>query len=205
MVTIIAEGITHIDAKGDGRHFISNGKDQAVKLWDLRRCHSQADLARGVSSMRGLPRYQWCADLWELDPRLQCRQHQDRATSAAAGHLLHARPVPLPVVRPLSCFVIRRPDPTGFSARLLLASLQSLIQTAFQAQQVVSWPRLWPILAWHHCSSSGSRQWRELHSPHFLAALQGLPVDGIPGEPPQHRAPPRRLPHDVRAVLHPTC
>jgi DDB1- and CUL4-associated factor 11 len=56
-----AEGVTHIDAKGDGRHFISNGKDQAVKLWDLRRCHSQADLARGVASMRGLPRYQWCA------------------------------------------------------------------------------------------------------------------------------------------------
>lgn len=27
-----AEGVTHLDPKGDGRHFISNGKDQAVKV-----------------------------------------------------------------------------------------------------------------------------------------------------------------------------
>ena len=32
------EGITHIDSKGDGRHLISNGKDQACKLWDIRKC-----------------------------------------------------------------------------------------------------------------------------------------------------------------------
>lgn len=57
---VSAEGVTHIDAKGDGRHFISNGKDQAVKLWDMRRSHSQMDLVHGVASMRGLPRYQWC-------------------------------------------------------------------------------------------------------------------------------------------------
>ncbi|KAK9810228.1 hypothetical protein WJX72_007006 [[Myrmecia] bisecta] len=30
------EGITHIDPKGDGRYFISNCKDQSIKLWDLR-------------------------------------------------------------------------------------------------------------------------------------------------------------------------
>lgn len=53
--------MTSLDPKGDGRHFISNGKDQAVKLWDLRRSHGQADLTRGVSSMRGLPHFQWCA------------------------------------------------------------------------------------------------------------------------------------------------
>lgn len=58
--SITAEGVTSLDPKGDGRHFISNGKDQTVKLWDLRRAHSQADLARGVTSMRGLPRFQWC-------------------------------------------------------------------------------------------------------------------------------------------------
>ncbi len=32
-----AEGITFIDSKMDGHYIISNGKDQAIKLWDLRK------------------------------------------------------------------------------------------------------------------------------------------------------------------------
>lgn len=31
------EGLTYIDSKGDGRHVISNAKDQTMKLWDLRK------------------------------------------------------------------------------------------------------------------------------------------------------------------------
>jgi WD repeat-containing protein 23 len=31
------EGITYIDSKGDGRYCLSNGKDQSMKLWDLRK------------------------------------------------------------------------------------------------------------------------------------------------------------------------
>jgi len=30
------QGITHISPMGDGRYFISNGKDQCIKLWDIR-------------------------------------------------------------------------------------------------------------------------------------------------------------------------
>uniref|UniRef100_A0A1B6CJX3 DDB1- and CUL4-associated factor 11 n=1 Tax=Clastoptera arizonana TaxID=38151 RepID=A0A1B6CJX3_9HEMI len=30
------DGITFIDPKGDGTHFISNSKDQSIKLWDVR-------------------------------------------------------------------------------------------------------------------------------------------------------------------------
>lgn len=30
------EGITFVQPKGDGRYCLSNGKDQATKLWDLR-------------------------------------------------------------------------------------------------------------------------------------------------------------------------
>ena len=34
------EGITHISSKGDGLHLISNGKDQCIKLWDIRKLKS---------------------------------------------------------------------------------------------------------------------------------------------------------------------
>ncbi|XP_058083315.1 LEC14B homolog [Magnolia sinica] len=36
------EGITFIDSRGDGRYFISNGKDQTIKLWDIRKMTSNA-------------------------------------------------------------------------------------------------------------------------------------------------------------------
>ncbi|PCH02162.1 hypothetical protein PENOC_044640 [Penicillium occitanis (nom. inval.)] len=31
------EGLTYVDSKGDGRYVLSNGKDQSMKLWDLRK------------------------------------------------------------------------------------------------------------------------------------------------------------------------
>lgn len=34
------EGITFIDSRGDGRYFISNSKDQSIKLWDVRKMSS---------------------------------------------------------------------------------------------------------------------------------------------------------------------
>lgn len=30
------DGITFIDSREDGRHLISNSKDQSIKLWDVR-------------------------------------------------------------------------------------------------------------------------------------------------------------------------
>jgi len=36
------EGVTFIDSRGDGRYFISNGKDQTIKLWDIRKMSSSA-------------------------------------------------------------------------------------------------------------------------------------------------------------------
>ena len=36
------EGITFIDSRRDGRYFISNGKDQSIKLWDIRRMSADA-------------------------------------------------------------------------------------------------------------------------------------------------------------------
>ncbi|XP_057782548.1 LEC14B protein [Salvia miltiorrhiza] len=41
------EGVTFIDSRGDGRYLISNGKDQAIKLWDIRKMSSNATYYRG--------------------------------------------------------------------------------------------------------------------------------------------------------------
>lgn len=38
-----AEGITYVTSKGDNRYLASNGKDQKMLLWDLRRMHSQQE------------------------------------------------------------------------------------------------------------------------------------------------------------------
>lgn len=38
------EGITYVSAKGDGRYVISNGKDQTLRLWDLRQMRSNHDM-----------------------------------------------------------------------------------------------------------------------------------------------------------------
>ncbi|GAA5908642.1 hypothetical protein JCM6882_003702 [Rhodosporidiobolus microsporus] len=40
------EGITFVSPKGDGRYVLSNGKDQGMKLWDLRMMTSDADFSR---------------------------------------------------------------------------------------------------------------------------------------------------------------
>ncbi|KAH7923909.1 WD40 repeat-like protein [Leucogyrophana mollusca] len=43
------EGITNVSAKGDGRYIISNGKDQALRLWDLRKMCSSEDFDNGAN------------------------------------------------------------------------------------------------------------------------------------------------------------
>ncbi|KAL1825900.1 hypothetical protein ACET3Z_012678 [Daucus carota] len=37
------EGVTYLDSRGDGRYLISNGKDQTIKLWDIRRMSSSSN------------------------------------------------------------------------------------------------------------------------------------------------------------------
>lgn len=34
------EGITHVDARGDGRYFCSNAKDSTIRVWDVRKMAS---------------------------------------------------------------------------------------------------------------------------------------------------------------------
>ncbi|KAG1757821.1 WD40-repeat-containing domain protein [Suillus lakei] len=50
------EGITNVSAKGDGRYIISNGKDQALRLWDLRKMCSSEDFDNGASPYGHYPK-----------------------------------------------------------------------------------------------------------------------------------------------------
>ncbi|KAI6047837.1 WD40-repeat-containing domain protein [Pisolithus marmoratus] len=53
------EGITNVSAKGDGRYIISNGKDQALRLWDLRKMRSSEEFDRLPKRSYGAPGYDY--------------------------------------------------------------------------------------------------------------------------------------------------
>jgi WD repeat-containing protein 23 len=70
------EGITYIDSKGDGRYILSNGKDQSMKLWDIRnamttaRFHSE-DVSRTTRRREYEYDYRWedyDEDMWFPHP-----------------------------------------------------------------------------------------------------------------------------------------
>ncbi|XP_015789534.1 DDB1- and CUL4-associated factor 11 isoform X2 [Tetranychus urticae] len=50
------DGITYIDPKGDGRHLISNCKDQTIKLWDMRVFSPSSEVD---NSRRIIPKSDW--------------------------------------------------------------------------------------------------------------------------------------------------
>jgi WD40 repeat protein len=53
------EGITYVSAKGDGRYVISNGKDQALRLWDLRKMRTNAEHEAVERNHYGIPNFNY--------------------------------------------------------------------------------------------------------------------------------------------------
>merc|ERR1719394_1662241 len=54
------DGIAYISPKGDGRHLISNSKDQSIKLWDLRRFSDKSTIEQGLKAVSGQRwEYRW--------------------------------------------------------------------------------------------------------------------------------------------------
>ncbi|KAF8591926.1 WD40 repeat-like protein [Ramaria rubella] len=53
------EGITYVSAKGDGRYVISNGKDQSMRLWDLRKMASNSDFETFQDDNYGQPSFDY--------------------------------------------------------------------------------------------------------------------------------------------------
>ena len=72
-----SDGVTYIDSRGDGRHLISNSKDQTIKLWDLR-CFSgreSVQQARQVVRLSQNWDYRW-------------QSHPSRRTKRAGKHVV---------------------------------------------------------------------------------------------------------------------
>nr|PNR62558.1 hypothetical protein PHYPA_000982 [Physcomitrium patens] len=80
------EGITFIDSRKDGRCFISNGKDQTIKLWDIRKMTSgPASCKKG----RKIPSFAWDYR-WMDYPGMgrDVRHPYDQSLMTYKGHLV---------------------------------------------------------------------------------------------------------------------
>lgn len=74
------EGITFIDSRGDGRYFISNGKDQTIKLWDIRKMSSNNTCSPRRS-------YDWDYRWMDYPPKLREMRHpNDQSLATYRGH-----------------------------------------------------------------------------------------------------------------------
>lgn len=75
------EGITFINSRGDGRYFISNGKDQCTKLWDIRKMSSDATCAPRLRN------FDWDYRWMEYPMNLRHKKHpNDQSVSTFRGH-----------------------------------------------------------------------------------------------------------------------
>ncbi|CAK9151000.1 unnamed protein product [Ilex paraguariensis] len=75
------EGITFIDSRGDGRYFISNSKDQTIKLWDIRKMSSKA------SCYAGFRNYEWDYRWMDYPPQARDLKHPcDQSVATYKGH-----------------------------------------------------------------------------------------------------------------------
>ncbi|KAF5368500.1 hypothetical protein D9758_002148 [Tetrapyrgos nigripes] len=78
------EGITYVSAKGDGRYVLSNGKDQAMRLWDLRKMRSSAEFDTFSDKVYGVSNFDY---RYPNYPRPKHRAHpQDCSVMTYRGH-----------------------------------------------------------------------------------------------------------------------
>lgn len=75
------EGITFIDSRGDGRYFISNGKDQTIKLWDIRKMSSNNTWGPGRQF------HDWDYRWMDYPANLREKKHpKDQSLTTYRGH-----------------------------------------------------------------------------------------------------------------------
>ncbi|KAL3531393.1 hypothetical protein ACH5RR_010715 [Cinchona calisaya] len=75
------EGITFLDSRGDSRYFISNGKDQTIKLWDIRNMSSNSPCNLGFRN------YEWDYRWMDYPPQARELKHPgDQSVATYRGH-----------------------------------------------------------------------------------------------------------------------
>ncbi|XP_042491429.1 LEC14B protein [Macadamia integrifolia] len=76
------EGITFIDSRGDGCYFISNGKDQTIKLWDIRKMSSD-----DVTCNARFRNYEWDYRWMDYPDQARDLRHPgDQSLATFRGH-----------------------------------------------------------------------------------------------------------------------
>lgn len=78
------EGVTYLDSKGDGRYCISNGKDQSLKLWDLRKMVSTTEFDSLPSKDYGLRQWDY-RNMYYKKPRYDSHPN-DCSVMTYRGH-----------------------------------------------------------------------------------------------------------------------
>ena len=87
-----AEGLTHIDSRGDGRYACTNSKDQTLKLWDTRRMGDAEEHATRCRARRwppaGVPRFRGWDYRWMRYPgtNLRFNHPSDCSVATFRGH-----------------------------------------------------------------------------------------------------------------------
>jgi DDB1- and CUL4-associated factor 11 len=79
------EGLTYIDSKGDGRYILSNGKDQSMKLWDLRMAMSTARFEE-LDPMRAIRGHNYEYRWEDYDNSQWFRHPNDNSLVTFRGH-----------------------------------------------------------------------------------------------------------------------
>lgn len=78
-------GITYVSSKDDGVHFISNSKDQSIKLWDIRKFSGQETIKEAKSIVRA----QSWDYRWPITPRRSQRLKKGHCKDAIMTYRGH--------------------------------------------------------------------------------------------------------------------
>ncbi len=80
------DGVCHLDARADGRHLLSNSKDQSAKVWDARALRP-ARAAAAAAADPAVPRFAWDYRWMPFPARGRVVQHpHDSSLTTLRGH-----------------------------------------------------------------------------------------------------------------------